>query len=307
MSKKIPLGIVIAIFFLTVAVTIAVTVAVFLNKYNDVVEDVPKRAQVYSNLSDIDELIRSNYYADVDTDTLDDNIAKGYVEGLNDKYSYYMTADEYAEFSKQTDDSLTYAKLGTVGYMRIYAFYDNTIDKFNEAITFFNDNSISNLIIDVRDNNSINLSSAIKIIDAIVPIATEGTKAIATIKDANDDVKEYFSSDANSINMSIVVITNKNTNGVAELLACDLRDFGKAVIYGEMTAGHGTTQNVFTLDNGDAIVLSVGEIYPYISDSYNGTGVIPDTEVFTAKTLDAGKEDYSEDAQITAAIAYFSE
>ncbi len=307
MSKKIPLGVAIAIFFLTVAVTVAVTVAIFINKYNDVVEDVPKRAQQYSNLSDIDELIRSNYYTEINTDILDDNIAKGYVEGLNDKYSYYMTAEEYSEYKKQTGDSLTYSKIGTVGYIKIYNFYDSTTDKFNEAITFFNDNSISDLIIDVRDNSSINLTSAIKIIDAIVPIATEGTKAIATIKDAKGNIKEYFSSDANSINMRIVVITNKNTDGAAELLACDLRDFGKAVVYGEMSAGHGTTQDIFELDNGDAIALSVGEIYPYISDSYNGTGVIPDKEVFTAKTVDASKEDYSEDTQVNAAIAYFSE
>ena len=77
----------------------------------------------------------------------------------------------------------------------------------------------------------------------------------------------------------MVVLVNKYSEGGAELLACDLRDYGKAQIVGETTGGKGTLQQVFRLDDGSAVLLTVAEIKPYISESFNGVGVTPDFPV----------------------------
>ena len=107
----------------------------------------------------------------------------------------------------------------------------------------------------------------------------EGTDALATVVDAGGNTLSTYASDAASVNLPIVVITNAGTLGGAELLACDLRNTGKATLVGETTAGVGVMQKVFKLTNGGALLLSVGEILPYKGESYNGTGVVPDYKV----------------------------
>ena len=92
------MGLTAAIVFLTVAVTVAVTVTVYMNTYNKLIQDLPQRAQLYSKLSDMDELVRANYYGTVDSGKLDSSIAEGYISGLNDRYSFYLSAEEYAEY-----------------------------------------------------------------------------------------------------------------------------------------------------------------------------------------------------------------
>lgn len=49
-------------------------------------------------LEDIEEIIDSNFYFDDDDQAKQDGIIRGYMESLDDPYSVYYTADEYAAF-----------------------------------------------------------------------------------------------------------------------------------------------------------------------------------------------------------------
>lgn len=49
----------------------------------------------YQRLTELSAVVQQNYYTDVDSDSLMDGILKGYVAGLDDPYSQYMTAEEY--------------------------------------------------------------------------------------------------------------------------------------------------------------------------------------------------------------------
>ena len=113
----------------------------------------------------------------------------------------------------------------------------------------------------------------------LVPIASDGNGALAIAKDRDGNIVDTFTADADSISMRMMVLVNNETSGPAELFACDLRDFGKAQLVGTSTAGNGTMQSAFKLSDGGAIVLTVAEITPYVSEGYNGTGLTPDYEV----------------------------
>ena len=121
----------------------------------------------------------------------------------------------------------------------------------------------------------------------MVPVASEGSGAIATALNKDGEVVDTFTADADSVSMQMMVLVNNQTSGPAELFACDLRDFGKAQIVGTTTNGNGTMQKAFQLSDGGAIILTVAEIKPYVSASYNSTGVVPDYEV----KLDSAKEE----------------
>lgn len=394
MNKKISLGLAVSLIFLAVAITITATMLVAMGVYNDIIKDVSARSGVYSTVSEIDELIRKNYYGEINENLLNTMMSDGYVAGIGDRYSYYMTPDEYARYkeeekgnkvgigvvavydgknnniyisevsagspahiqgiskgdvitavdgvsvtsgnykelleslegAKLTNVQVTFVHEGTtstvsvargysaqtvyysvmedVGYIKINAFYSTTAKELESALKYMMDKNIASVIFDVRNNNTGLITNVVKCIDMIVPVATEGTNAVATAVDKNGNIIETFASDSDSVNFTMIVLVNSNTSGAAELFACDLRDFGLARIVGVKTAGNGTMQKIFELNDGSAVALTVAKILPYKSDSFNGVGLEPDFVVELSAEQNERLEmlTYEEDLQYRKAM-----
>lgn len=173
-------------------------------------------------------------------------------------------------------NSVSYQKSGNIGFIRLTAFYEDTAKLFKNAVDVLIADGITGLIVDVRNIKSFNYDHAANVIDVIVPLATEGNGAIATALDYEGNCIAVYSADADSVNIPLSVLVNDRTEGAAELFAADLRDFSKAILIGENTAGNASYQKSFSLENGDTIVLTVAKICPYISECFDGQGVSPD-------------------------------
>lgn len=284
MAKKIPLVVVITLMLVTAALTVVVTVGVYKNEYNKMIGDLPKRAAQYALLQEADELIRSHYYGQFSGGSVDASVIDGLVQSLDDPRSTYLTADEYQQRQAQAvaaskSDSVTYTVTGKIGYVRIVRLDETTVALFREAIESFDASEVSGFVLDLRNTANGDLNAAVELIDVIVPLATEGNGAIAVTRNVAGESIEIFSADSESLSYPISVLINSNTEGPAELIAADLRDFGKAKLFGEKTVGHGTLQEIFEMSDGGAIQLTVAEIFSYISGSYDGTGVKPDETV----------------------------
>ena len=63
-------------------------------------------------LTEVYGVLQSTYYEDIDDSDLSTGLIKGMVEGLNDPYSVYYTAEEYADF--MIDATGSYAGIGAV-------------------------------------------------------------------------------------------------------------------------------------------------------------------------------------------------
>ena len=369
MNKKLSLGLALALIFLAVALTVTITMTVSMNIYNGIIKDVADRSSLYSTVSEIDDLVRKNYFGEMNENLLNANMSDGYVNGIGDRYSYYMTADEYASYKEEekgnkggigiiavydsvnnniyvsevskgspaqlqgiskgdvitavdntkvtatnyidliealngekltnvqvtfthNNESKTvsvargysaqtvyYGVDGSVGYIKITAFYDTTADQLEDALDYMSKNNVTSVIFDVRNTETGRIRSAVQCIDVIAPVATEGTGSLATAVDKDGNTLETFSSDSDSVSFQMVVLVNSGTSGAAELFACDLRDFGMAQLVGVKTTGNGTMQKIFELSDGSAISLTVAKIVPYKSESFNGVGLEPDHKV----------------------------
>lgn len=400
MNKKISLGLTLSLIFISVALAVTVTMTALMYTYNNLIKDVSDRAGMYSGLSEIDDVIRGSYYGEINENLLDSMISKGYIDGLGDRYSAYMTADEYLQYkqmekgekggigvvalydavskgiyisevadaspaklqgmnkgdiitevggTKVTElnapsllqqlegDKLTevtvtfvhnkeaktvkvargytmqtvYYSLANdkVGYIKIIAFYKNTAKELKNALKFMSDKGVSSVIFDLRGNADGFVPYATDCLDLIVPVATEGTGALATAVDKKGNTIETFTSDSDSISISMCVLVNSGTSGSAELFACDLRDFGKATLVGTTTAGNGTMQKIFELSDGGAVRLTVAKILPYKSECYDGVGLKCDTEV--ALTVEQNDRlqmlSFDEDEQYKKALALMTD
>jgi len=181
-----------------------------------------------------------------------------------------------------TINSVDYEIIGNqIGYIRIEQFNANTDELFILALNNLTSSSITGLIVDVRHNSGGQLASAAKILDRLLP---EGDIVSATYKD--NKTKLLYQSDAEELNLPMIVLVDNQTASVAELFAAALKDYKKADLVGVTTYGKGTLQETFPLNDGSAITLSVATMNPPKSANFEGTGIRPNYEVNNNYTSD---------------------
>lgn len=155
MSKKISLGVAATIAIIAMAVTFSLTMVVSMKMFNTTVSSVKNKERQYNKLSEIDRFVRAGEYFTIDEDTLNDRLAAGYMNGINDKYAVYYTAKEYSEKQSVEKGTLTGIGVAVVndtssGYSRIIRLYDNSPAaeagmQVGGFITAINDESTRNI------------------------------------------------------------------------------------------------------------------------------------------------------------------
>lgn len=155
MSKKISLGVAATIAIIAMAVTFSLTMVVSMKMFNTTVSSVKNKERQYNKLSEIDRFVRAGEYFTIDEDTLNDRLAAGYMNGINDKYAVYYTAKEYSEKQSVEKGTLTGIGVAVVndtssGYARIIRLYGNSPAaeagmQVGGFITAINDESTRNI------------------------------------------------------------------------------------------------------------------------------------------------------------------
>ncbi len=161
-----------------------------------------------------------------------------------------------------------------IGYIRITSFKETTTEQYKKELKKCLDSNVKAIIFDVRDNGGGLVSSCSECLDPLLP---EGEIAIAEFKDGSTEL--ICESDKSEIDIPVAVLINQNSASAAELFTAALRDFKNAQIVGKNTYGKGIMQNTYSLENGDAIRLTIAKYRTTKSECYHGAGIAPDFEV----------------------------
>ncbi len=122
MNKKISLGLAISLICIFVAVAVTITMTVSMSIYNKIIKDVSERSNLYATISEIDDIVRKNYFGQINENLLASMTTSGYINGLGDRYSRYMTATEYAEYKEKEKGND-----GGIGVIAVYDSKNNNI------------------------------------------------------------------------------------------------------------------------------------------------------------------------------------
>lgn len=106
MSKRIALGPVVALLCLSIVLTACLTGGAIKKKYNTMLAGLPEQAARYAVLDELDGILRAHYYGNSDNDAMRSAIAKGYVSGLPDGYSRYLTASELRVYQSEANGEM---------------------------------------------------------------------------------------------------------------------------------------------------------------------------------------------------------
>ncbi len=200
-----------------------------------------------------------------------------------------------------TPPSVSSAVFNGYHYIRIDAFSEGTVDQFSKAVEKSISEGASSLIIDVRSVSGGLAEAAADMIDKFA-----GSGDILYVEYNNGSTEVLYTSNSRDTVIPVVILVNENTAGAAEFFAAGLRDFGIAKIVGVQTKGMGSLQQVYKLNDGSAIRLTVGKYFLANSKtSWEGVGITPDHAVtvdYVVDFTDISLLDTSMDTQLAKAI-----
>lgn len=335
-------------------------------------------SEVSGKLDFLKDVIDLKYLEKTDEKTLEENIYKGLLQGLNDPYSVYYTKDEYDALKEETSGSYcgigalvsqnadtgvitainvfkgspaekagmkngdiiykvedkevtgedlnnvvakmkgekdTKVKINVyrtsekeyidleitrdkvdvptvehkmldkskgIGYIQITQFEEVTYDQFKEALDDLKKQGMKSVIFDLRNNPGGLYDTVCEMLDDLLP---EGTLVYTKDKDGNKQEKK---SDANFLDMPMVVLQNENSASASEIFAGAIQDFGAGKIVGTQSFGKGIVQSIIPLSDGSAVKLTVEKYYTPKGVNIHGKGITPDVKMEISKD---GKKD----------------
>ena len=130
MNKKISLGAAIAYMAIVAAVAFSLTMIYSMNLFNVKMTGITEREKMYSSLHEVDLYVRENYYGSINEEALQEAIARGYIDGLEDSNARYFTAAEYEAYTQS--GSGKYVGVGLVtemdssGYLLVREVYPDS-------------------------------------------------------------------------------------------------------------------------------------------------------------------------------------
>ncbi len=153
----------------------------------------------------------------------------------------------------------------------VYSFTENVAEQFETALSKIDEQNITRLIIDLRNNGGGYLEQAVAIADMLLPkdklITTEEHK----IKLLN---KKYVSTGAGR-SYETVVLINEMSASASEVLTAALMENDAATVIGEKSFGKGTVQGMYDVNNDAMMKFTVAYYLTPLGNNIHQVGITP--------------------------------
>lgn len=174
--------------------------------------------------------------------------------------------------------SVTYRKLDdALGYVRLRNFHKTTGDELEEALRDLEEQKISGLVLDVRNNPGGLLNQAVEVVDKFVGkdqliVYTQG-------RVRNQNMRFSSKGDQPHLEYPLVILVNGGSASASEIVAGALQDHGRAIVLGTQTFGKGSVQTIIPLSDGSGLRLTTARYYTPKGYLIQGNGIAPDIKV----------------------------
>lgn len=161
-----------------------------------------------------------------------------------------------------------------IGYIRVTEFDAVTTEQYKNAMDDLENQGMTGLVVDLRNNPGGNVSTVCDMLDMMLP---EGLIVYTQDKDGN---KETATSDEeHQFTKPLVVLMNGNSASASEIYAGAIQDYGIGKIVGTQSYGKGVVQQIFDLGDGTSVKLTIADYYTPKGRNINGKGITPDVEI----------------------------
>lgn len=197
---------------------------------------------------------------------------------------------------KSVESNIFYKGKDKVGYIKISMFAANTGEQFKKSLNDLENQNITSLILDVRNNSGGYLVTVTEMLEKFLPkntiiYKTKGSDGSKERLDTTDEKRTY----------GVVVLVNNTSASASEILAVSLKEQYGAKVVGKKTYGKGTVQQVIDTSSGGFAKITTQEWLSPNGNHIDKIGVIPDYDI----DIDKEKYDLSKpetDAQLQKAL-----
>ena len=160
-----------------------------------------------------------------------------------------------------------------IGYIYIEAFTEKVGEEFKKSLEDLEQQGITSLIIDVRENTGGYLKGATEIASLFLEkgktiYSLEGKDGVTTYKDETDKKRDY----------PVILLINENTASASEVLAAALQDSYGAKLVGKISYGKGKVQQTKQLEDGSMVKYTSARWLTPEGECIDGFGLAPHYE-----------------------------
>lgn len=189
----------------------------------------------------------------------------------------------------QEDLGLTEEQAGKIHSIAVSSFKDETDDDFIEEVNKATELGVDYLLIDMRENGGGYLSSAVHMLETVVP---EGNIVTLISKEGTNTTYE---SELDEVPFQVVLLVNENSASASEIFAAAIKENGDGVVIGEQTFGKGVAQNIYHIGDDYLMKMTTSEFFSPNMNKINTIGVEPDVIVDTPEYVYSDKRFYKSD------------
>jgi carboxyl-terminal processing protease len=166
----------------------------------------------------------------------------------------------------------------TIADLQITSFASGVTKDLQTAITQIQQQHMTGIILDLRNNPGGLLNEAISTASQFL-----SSGYVLQEKNVSGQIQKVAVEKGGvATNIPIIVLINQGTASAAEIVAGALQDNGRAQLVGETTFGTGTILNEFSLSDGSAILLATQEWLTPKSNTIWHKGITPNIPVTIA-------------------------
>lgn len=164
---------------------------------------------------------------------------------------------------------------GTIGYLQITRFADDTADLAIQAAREFKSAGVSGVILDVRSNSGGYVQAAIDV--ASIWLDDE----VVFEQRSGGESEGVLNANGNPIfdDMPTVVMINEGSASASEIVAGALKDNGYASIVGITSFGKGSVQDLEEFDDGSTLKVTIARWFTPAGINIDESGIEPDVSV----------------------------
>jgi carboxyl-terminal processing protease len=163
----------------------------------------------------------------------------------------------------------------TIAHLRIASFSQSTETDLRQALTQIQQQQLTGIILDLRDNPGGLLNESVLVTSQFV---TDGN--VVLVKDAaGKETPLPVKSGGVATTIPMVVLINGGTASASEIVSGAIQDAHRATLIGSKTFGTGTVLQQYPLSDGSALLLATGEWLTPAGRVIWHNGISPDIDV----------------------------
>ncbi len=180
-----------------------------------------------------------------------------------------------------------------IGCLQISEFYNVTPGQFDQALAELRDQGAKGLIIDLRGNPGGTVTAVTEIAGRMLP------EGLVFYMEEKDGKRTEYTCPGADFDMPLVVLVDGYSASASEILSGAIQDAGIGTIVGTQTFGKGIVQNIYPLDDGTAIKLTVAKYFTRNGQDIHKVGITPDVVVeFDSEAYQKDETDNQKDKAV---------